>query len=230
MNKKVLLSAAVAVMLVAALAVTAFAASSISGPGSVEQGETITITVSTDANGFSGNVSTSGLEVISGTGGMSNASSVIILADMGGNTATYTCRVTGEPGSTVSFSLSNCKESDGQSDTDVTVAPWSATVAGGSEPSQEPTQRPTQEPSQEPTQVPTSSVEPTASGTATSTASGAPGASVSPSAGTSAKPSSGTQDKMPKTGDATMDLWTLVIIAAACGAVAIVAGKKVLSR
>lgn len=249
MKKKVLLSAAVAVMLVAALAVTAFAATSVDGPGSIENGERITITISTTADGFSGNISTSGLSFVSCDNDLCNSSSAIILADAGQSSATYTYTVTAGPGETASFRVSNGTESDGDSDSSVSVGGWSATVPAA------PTNPPTQTPAP-PTATPSATATATATTTPSSSArpttptlppsSAVPSGSLMPSAvpsgqpGTSGapgittqKPSSSTtnkKDNMPKTGDSTMDLWTLVVIAAACGAVAIVAGKKVFSH
>ena len=228
MNKKILLSAAVAVMLVAALAVTAFAVG-VSGPSSVDTGDTITITVSGSGEGTSGKISTSGLDITSVSGGMSTASDLLLLSEYGGMTATYTCTVTAGAGETASFSVSDVTVSDGTSDSPGEGGSWSATVAGASEPSDEPSSEPSDEPSQNPSSEPSGD----ASASASASGSAAPGGQTTHKPGTSGsvKPgTSGKTDNMPKTGDATMDLWTLAVIAAACATVAVVAGKKVFSH
>ena len=216
MRKKALISAAVAVMLVAAFAAVAFAAGvSVSGPSSISTGETIQITVTGAGEGASGSVSTSGLDVVSVSGApLSDTSNFVVADALGGLSATYNCTVTAGAGETASFTVSGVTISNGTQDEPGDGGSWSATVAGGTEPTQEPSTQPTGDASAQP------------SGSAGASASAGSSSSVKP--GTSAKP--GTTDNMPKTGDATMDLWTLAIIAAACAAVAVVAGKKVFSH
>lgn len=239
--KKILLSTAVAVVLVAALAVTAFAVG-VSGPSSVATGDKIDITVTGSEQGTSGRVSVSGLRVDSVSGDLSSPSDFLVLADgPGGLTATYSCTVTAEAGETASFSVSNVVVSNGEYDFAAADGSWSARVPAA-EPTQEPSSEPTTEPSDEPTTQPSgepsattsASAEPSGSATVSPSSSASSSASVKPGGAgqTSAKPSSGKPaktDKMPKTGDTTMDLWTLLVVAGACAAVAVVAGKKVFS-
>lgn len=220
------ISVGIAVLLVLAMGATAYAAADISGPSSVEPGETIELTVTGGNNGMSANVSTSGLEFVSASGSLSDASHLIILQDAGGMSVNYTYRVTASSG-TVSFSLRNVTQSTEDGTTKQPNASWSASVEAAeptatpsptAAPSDDvnPTEAPGENPSEQPSESPSESASPGASG-GTGTTPGGQGGS-----GTS----SGQQDKMPKTGDTTVDLWMLLAVAAGAAITAIIAGKK----
>ena len=229
MRKKLLIGLAEALIAVFALSSVAFASVSISGgPSSVDPGDTVSITISGTGEGVNGNIQTSGLELVGGpSSNLSSANVFVLLPDFGTDSVTYTYRVTAQSG-TVSVNLTGVTEAVNGETQSINGASWSATVnASEPSPSQQPTQQPTQQPSTQPTGEPSAITSATASSSAN--ASLAPGASVKP--GTSVKPgANGNQDKMPKTGDATMDLWVLAVVAAGALCTAVVAGKKVFSR
>lgn len=211
MKRKMLISMAVAVVLVMALAATAMAAVSISGPSSVNTGDTIQVTVSGTGDGVNGAVSTQGLEFVSVSNNMCAQGAFVLLPNYGTTSATYTYTVTAGAGETVSVTLSNCEEAQGDTAVSIPGDSWSATVPAGQTPS-------------EPSDQPTNSSEPTS--TATNGGSSNGGGSGSGSSGTG----SGNTDKMPKTGDATMDLWTLCVIAAGATGIAVFAGRKAFQK
>lgn len=216
MRKKMLIGLAAALITVFALSSVALAAVSISGPSSVDPGQTVQVTISGTGEGVDGTVNASGLEFVSCDSQLSDAGKFVLLPNYGTPSVTYTYRVTAQSGQ-VSVSLSGVQEGNADgSVTDISGDSWAASV-NASEPT--PSQQPTDEPSQQP------SGEPSASGAPSGSAnpSGAPSGSVRPGA-------SGNQDKMPKTGDATMDLWILAVVAAGAVCTAVVAGKKVFSR
>lgn len=218
MKRKTLLSISLAALLVVAMAATAFAAPgsvSCSGPGSISTGETISITVTGTGLGINAEVSTSGLSFVSVSNAFSSQGGVVLLPDFGTPSVTYTYTVTAGAGETASFTLSGATSAD-DNDQVVSISgdSWSATV-----PANEP------EPSEEPPAPST-----TPGGEQSAAPSSGSGSGGGSNGGTSGGSSSGKTDKMPKTGDATMDLWVLAVIAAGCTGAAVVAGKKVFSR
>lgn len=227
--KKVLLSTCLAIVLVAAFAVTALAVS-VSGPGNeVEPGETVTLTVTGEGEGTAGKVRTQGLEITSVSGDFSTPTDFFVIGATGGMSATYTCRVTASAGQPVSFTVYDVTVSDGQKDSAGTGGSWEATAASPAEPTarpDEPTQTPTDEPTLQPSGEPSSpdgeqSVQPTG---------GDGGQQGAPGNKPSAAPTNAQGDRLPKTGDTTLDIWTLLVIAGCCTAVVLVAGKKVFSK
>lgn len=210
MKRKTLLSIAVAVLLVAAMAATAFAASdsslSVSGPGSISTGQTIEIAVSGTGLGVSADVEIEGLEYVGVSNAFSGPNGVVLLPAFGPGSVVYTYTVTAEAGETASFRLVNATATgDDDSTFSIPGDSWSATVPAGEEPSDQPTEEPSTAPS------------------------GTPSGGGSSSGGNSGS-GSGNADKMPKTGDATVDLWVLAVIAAGCTGAAVVAGKKVFAK
>ena len=228
MRKKMLIGLAAALIAVFALSSVALASASVSGPSSVDPGETIQVTISGTGEGVNGTVNASGLEFVSCSSELSAAGKFVLLPDFGTSSVTYTYRVTAQSGQ-VSVSLTGVTQAVNGEVQNIDGSSWSASV-NASEPTQQPTQQPSQQPSQEPSQQPSGEPSTQPSGSASAGASGSvkPG---TPGTTTSSKPgASGNQDKMPKTGDATMDLWVLAVVAAGAVGTAVVAGKKVFSR
>lgn len=242
--KKVLWSSVVAIMLIAALTAVAFAVD-VSGPDTVEPGQTVTITVTGEGAATSGFVSVKGLRITDASGGFSTPDDVLLVDSHGGLTATYECVVTAEAGDSVAFDVTGISVSDGTTDVSAPNAGWSAKVSGAAEPTvtpepdepskapetetpAPPTQAPsTQPPSDEPsptddqgqqTEQPTDGSEPPAA---------AGDQSASPSASPSAKSNA---EHLPKTADSSMDLWTYLVIGAGLAVVIVIAGKKVYAR
>lgn len=209
---KVVLAVAVAAVMVMAMSLTALAAPAdvtISNEHA-KTGDTVTVTVSTTDRGLNADVQVSGLEITGVSGGMSTEENVNLIADLGGSQSVYTCVVTAEEGQDYSFTLTNVEvsvEGSGlQSEADKTV---SGTVEAAVDP--QPSTQPSEDPS-EPTQQPS---EPTGE----------------PSAQPSDSQNADELDDVPKTGDATTDLWVLAVVGiAAATTVAVVAGKKVFSH
>ena len=211
-KRKVVRAVAVAEVLVMAMSLTALAAPAdvtISNEHA-KTGDTVTVTVSTTDRGLNADVQVSGLEITGVSGGMSTEENVNLIADLGGSQSVYTCVVTAEEGQDYSFTLTNVEvsvEGSGlQSEADKTV---SGTVEAAVDP--QPSTQPSEDPS-EPTQQPS---EPTGE----------------PSAQPSDSQNADELDDVPKTGDATTDLWVLAVVGiAAAATVAVVAGKKVFSH
>ncbi|MBD5559677.1 MAG: hypothetical protein HDQ87_04875 [Clostridia bacterium] len=222
MKRKTLLSISVAVLLVVAMSATVFAAAdssvSVSGPGSISTGQTISITVTGTGLGIDGSVSTEGLTVDSVSNQFSSLGHVVLLPMMGTNQVTYTCTVTAGAGETASFAVVDVTAAD-ENDGVFSISgdSWSATVPGGGSDEPEPSASSGTTPSTAPSGQPTGGATNGGSGTG----SGSNGGSST---------GSGNTDKMPKTGDATMDLWVLAVIAAGCAGAAVVAGKKVFAK
>lgn len=170
--KKLWTSVALACALVLACAATAGATTTITGPDTVEPDGTVTITITTDNEAFAGNISATGLEVGEPSSGISTQDSVVLLTPLGSQSVTYSCKVTGEAGSEVSFDVFNAVESDGEEDeVAVSVSGWNATVGGAppgmggpSQPSLGPNTPPNQ-PGSLPSQPGTSPGEPPSSDT-----------------------------------------------------------------
>lgn len=202
---KVVLAVAVAAVMVMAMSLTALAAPAgiaISNEHA-KTGDTITVTVSTSDKGMSADVEVQGLDITGVTGGMSTESDVVLY--QGNTTATYTCVVTAEEGQDYSFTLTNVEvslnEGGLQSEDNAAV---SGTVEAAVDP----------QPSTQPSEDPQPS-EPTGE----------------PSAQPSDSQNADELDDVPKTGDATTDLWVLAVVGiAAAATVAVVAGKKVFSH
>ena len=219
MKKKMLVSISIALVMVAALAVTALAGASVSGPEAVKPGDTIQVTISGTGQGVNGTVTASGLECTGVSSQLSAPGAFVLLPDYGTSSVTYTYRVTAASGQ-VSVTLSNVTESVNDQPQAAAGSTWSAQVIADTTPTDEPSQQPSGTPSDEPSQAPTD--EP----------SGDASASVKPGTSASVKPGSVAadgKDKLPKTGDATMDLWVLAVIAAGAVSTAVIAGKKVFS-
>lgn len=239
--KKVMLSAVLAVVLVAALAATSLAID-VSGPGTVEPGSTITIEVTGEGAGISGAVETEGLMVTGATGGFSTVNDVLLVDTHGGLTATYTCRVTAKAGENVSFDVTDVIVSDGTVDRPASGAQWRAAVDDAAEPTIAPTQ--TQAPADEPsaTQEPdtdTPADEPSAGESDEVTGSPEPGETTdssdaaAPAGQKTPAPSqsaAGTAEHLPKTADSSLDLWTFLSIGAGLAVIIVIAGKKVYAR
>ncbi|WP_353422805.1 hypothetical protein [Christensenella massiliensis] len=214
-KKKVIISIVMAAILVMAMSVTALAAEpviSVDNP-KPQVGDQITFTIKTSDVSVVAEVQASdNLHFEGSTGAM--AANENKFASVNSATVTYTYTVTGEAGEAYSFALANVVCSDGSSDVEETVAPVTGTVEAAPAPSgdpSEPTQQPSEDPS-EPTQQPS---EPTGE----------------PSAQPSDSQNADELDDVPKTGDATTDLWVLAAVGiAAAAAVAVVAGKKVFSH
>ena len=137
-----------------------------------------------------------------------------LIADLGGSQSVYTCVVTAEEGQDYSFTLTNVEvsvEGSGlQSEADKTV---SGTVEAAPAPSEDP--QPSTQPSEDPSEPTQQPSEPTGE----------------PSAQPSDSQNADELDDVPKTGDATTDLWVLAVVGiAAAATVAVVAGKKVFSH
>ena len=217
MKKKMLVSISIALVMVAALAVTALAGASVSGPSTVKPGDTISVTISGTGQGVNGTVTASGLECTGVSSQLSAPGAFVLLPDYGTSSVTYTYRVTAASGQ-VSVTLSNVTESVNDQPQAAAGSSWSAQVIADTTPTDEPSQQPSTAPSDEPSQAP--SGEP----------SGDASASVKPGTSASVKPgTAGNKDRLPKTGDATMDLWVLAVIAAGAVSTAVIAGKKVFS-
>ena len=216
-----LFSISMAVVLVVALAATGLAAAagsvSVSGPSSISTGQQVQITVSGTGDGVNGTVAVSNLTIDSISNQFSSASGVVLLPSFGTASVVYTCTVTAGAGETASFSVTGATAA-GPDNTvvDIPGASWSATVAA------ENPSTPTPDQPDQPDQPAT----PTEGNNGGSSNQGGSSNSGSQS-GTSS--SNGSTDKMPKTGDATMDLWTLAVIAAGCVGIAVFAGKKAFS-
>ena len=207
MKKKMLVSISIALVMVAALAVTALAGASVSGPEAVKPGDTIQVTISGTGQGVNGTVTASGLECTGVSSQLSAPGAFVLLPDYGTSSVTYTYRVTAASGQ-VSVTLSNVTDSVNDQPQAAAGSTWSADVIADTTPTDEPSQVPSGEPS------------------------GDASASVKPGTSASVKPGAATadgKDKLPKTGDATMDLWVLAVIAAGAVSTAVIAGKKAFS-
>ena len=213
---KVVLAVAVAAVMVMAMSLTALAAPAdvtISNEHA-KTGDTVTVTVSTTDRGLNADVQVSGLEITGVSGGMITEENVNLIADLGGSQSVYTCVVTAEEGQDYSFTLTNVEvsvEGSGlQSEADKMV---SGTVEAAPAPSEDP--QPSTQPSEDPSEPTQQPSEPTGE----------------PSAQPSDSQNADELDDVPKTGDATTDLWVLAVVGiAAAATVAVVAGKKVFSH
>lgn len=205
MKKKICASVMVALVLVAALATFASAAAliEINGPVTVQQGETVTLRVEVSGvEGITADVEATGMEIVSFSGGLSDATSLLLLEDYGGMTATYTYRVTAGPGQTATFTLRNVIESQDMVDSNGPDQGWQATVASGDQPSESPTPSPSQEPSAAPSPSDTPSTAPSASAQPSDQQSPAP-ASSAPAASESAQGGQQSQAPSPTIGAST---------------------------
>lgn len=229
--RKVLFSASLAIVLVAALAATAFAVDITGLPDTVEPGQTVQITVTGSESGTSGKISTSGLAISSVSGDFSTPQDFVVVEPVGGLSVVYSCTVTASAGETVSFSVSDVVLSNGDRDASGEAASVSAAVGSPEDPTQAPTSAPTDDATAQPSVQP--SVQPSSAPGGQTTASARPSGSVKPASGAAAtaKPAAGSgKDKLPKTADASMDLWTLAAAAGACAGIAVIAGRKAFSK
>lgn len=251
MKRKLKVALACVLMLTLLCSATSFAAS-ISGPGKIETGATINVTISGDGIATSGNVRTEGLSFIGipQQQTLSTQNAFIVIADAGGMSETYTYKVTAQPGERAAVSLTNVKVVDkDENESSAASASWSLEVAPEAtqppatpttEPPTEtpqvttapPTVTPTMTPPTAPTESPSTAPEPTTTESAViptgetsnnPTASGGAGI-VSPQPSGTPKPPSG--DSMPKTADAS-HLWVLAVLATMCVAIVLVAWKKI---
>lgn len=164
-KKKVFAAMIATLVMVMTFSVSALAIS-VSGPQSVETGQVVTLTIDGgNVDGVTGDITTSGLELISYSGGLSDETSILLLADLGGMTGTYTYRVTAQAGQNASFTISNVMEAVNDVDTPAAGAQWTARVGAATDaspspttsPSDTPTDQPSQPASEEPSTVPTES-------------------------------------------------------------------------
>lgn len=222
MRRRLLVSTCIAVVLIAALSVTAFAAVEVTGPDSVTTGSTIEIRITGTTMGLAANIKTTGLEFVNANGGLSDESSVILLKDIGGMEGVYTYRVTATEGQQVSFALTRVTESDGTQDIPMDNITWAGTVGGSfATVTTQPTA--TVAPAvqtQDVQQTATPADEATVSAEATITA--APTVTTNDEATATATATEG-----PRTTDGSVNVWILIIAAAACALVAIFVGRKI---
>ena len=208
-KKKILLSVVIAVILVMAISVTAFAAdvptvnSSSNAPKS---GDKITFTITVPGEGMQANVSASdNLKYEESKGAISSNESAFAALNVGvigGSSVTYTYVVTGEAGEEYSFTLSSIVLADGSKGADITV---SGKIAETSVPS-------------DPTD-PDQPVDPDQ-----------PADPDTPAQGGDTQ-DKGELDDVPKTGDASQDMWIYAVMAlAAAGVIGAVAFKKAFSK
>lgn len=211
MKRRIMMSTLLTALLVTAFVGTACAVD-VDGPPSVKAGDTITVTVSGEGAGLSGHITTSGLRVLQANGGFSTARDVLLLRDYGNMSAQYTCEVTASEGEMVTFEVSRVTVSDGRTDVRGASQSWAASVVAMETPAKTSAESSDSENARVPSQAGhSSSLTGLSRGSAVYAPADAP-------------------DQVPRTGDATLDLWTLGLICAACAAIAIIAGSKALSQ
>lgn len=224
-KSKILISMVVAVVLVLSLAATAFAATATitASSSEVKAGDTISFTVSSTDAGLSADVTVSdNLEFVSVDNEMlSFENNLNILGIMGDSDVVYTYKVAADAaaGETISFQLTNVVSANAAGvETDEADASATATVVAD-EPVVDP---------DDPTD-PSDPVGPTDPSDPTDPSE--PEDPADPSNPSDEQPSDDQLDDVPKTGDATTDVWTGAIIAlAVAGVIGIVAGKKAFSK
>ena len=217
---KTLLSLTLCVLLVTALSATAFAEAAptctVSGPQNISTGDTIQIVMNGDNAGMiDGFVQTSGLSYVDVSVDIANEISFTLMPTGDLTELIYTYTVTAQPGETASFSATDIRVNNGQSTLPNTG--WSAVVAGATA---------SEEPSEQPTD---SSGSQTAPPAATGTT-GSSGTSSTGGSGSNTASGSANKDRIPKTGDATTDLWVLAVLACGCSGLALIAARKAFSR
>ena len=226
-KSKILISMVVAVVLVLSLAATAFAATAtvVASSSEVKAGDTISFTVSSTDAGLSADVAVSdNLEFVSVDNEMlSFENNLNILGIMGDSDVVYTYRVAADAvaGETISFQLTNVVSANaaGQETAEADAGATATVVADEPVDPDEPT-----DPSD-----PTDPVGPTDPSDPTDPSE--PEDPADPSNPSDEQPSDDQLDDVPKTGDATTDMWTGAIIAlAVAGVIVIVAGKKAFSK
>ena len=224
-KSKILISMVVAVVLVLSLAATAFAATAtvVASSSEVKAGDTISFTVSSTDAGLSADVAVSdNLEFVSVDNEMlSFENNLNILGIMGDSDVVYTYRVAADAvaGETISFQLTNVVSANaaGQETAEADAGATATVVAD--EPVVDP---------DDPTD-PSDPVGPTDPSDPTDPSE--PEDPADPSNPSDEQPSDDQLDDVPKTGDATTDMWTGAIIAlAVAGVIGIVAGKKAFSK
>ena len=239
-------------MIVTFLTVMMFSASalalSITGPETVEQGQTITLTIDGGSvEGVTGNIRVSGLELVSYSGGLSDPETILLIAELGGMTGTYTYRVTADVGQTASFTVSDVMESVNDVDQPAPGAGWQAVVGGAPAQSTPPSQTPTPSETAAPsdareTQTPApseSTEQPTQGQQQTAAPTPAPSGGTPVAGGTTSdnnnnNAAGGTTtggtttggSSLPKTADSTTNMWLFAILTAVIGTIAIIAAKK----
>ena len=226
-KSKILISMVVAVVLVLSLAATAFAATAtvVASSSEVKAGDTISFTVSSTDAGLSADVTVSdNLEFVSVDNEMlSFENNLNILGIMGDSDVVYTYKVAADAaaGETISFQLTNVVSANaaGQETAEADAGATATVVADEPVDPDEPT-----DPSD-----PTDPVGPTDPSDPTDPSE--PEDPADPSNPSDEQPSDDQLDDVPKTGDATTDMWTGAIIAlAVAGVIGIVAGKKAFSK
>ena len=229
-KSKILISMVVAVVLVLSLAATAFAATAtvVASSSEVKAGDTISFTVSSTDAGLSADVTVSdNLEFVSVDNEMlSFENNLNILGIMGDSDVVYTYKVAADAaaGETISFQLTNVVSANAAGvETDEADASATATVVAD-----EPVDPDDPTDPSDPTD-PTDPVGPTDPSDPTDPSE--PEDPADPSNPSDEQPSDDQLDDVPKTGDATTDMWTGAIIAlAVAGVIGIVAGKKAFSK
>ena len=249
---KKLTSLAAASALIACFCIPAFAAAPTvtSTSTAPKKGDTVKYTITLDdkdpntAGGLGASVSTSGLKFVGveGAGNMgSTQNKAVIIPALGGKSITYTYTVTGEPGSKISFTLSNIDGSDVDGNATTRVqGTVSRTATVASEAVTDPTNKPT-DPTvpTDPTDKPVAPTDPT--NTPNTNAPSEPGteptAGPSTNVGNAQNPATTTtastansNEKSPKTGDSSILLVFAITSILAATAVTGVAIKKALSK
>lgn len=236
MRKRLLVSICVTVMLVAALAATAFAGVTVTGPDNVTTNSEIQIKVTGTMKGLSANITTTGLQFVSVNGGLSDEGTIILLDDYGGMEGTYTYKVTAASGQEVSFALTAVTESDGERDIPGDNLTWSGTVGGSFTTT---TTQPTPTANGNAGTQNTSPAGGTAAApTVGATDAGVPGAVTDGAATLTPVPTidataaeatptvSAEATAGPHTADGSVNIWLLCIGAAACAVIAVLVGRK----
>lgn len=234
MNKKmrILLSAIVAVALVLAMSVTAFAAAP--SWSVTQEGNEVRVTVKVTDGGLQADVNPSANLTYKGVeGGFgATANKLLIVSSMTGDSVTYIYEVSGEAGDAFSVAFTNVRSSDDTGATSTPEADFTAKgeIAGAVEPEPTPSEQPSEQPSEEPSEQP--SEQPSEEPSEQPSEEPAPSdEQPAPSAQPSDSTSQDELDDVPKTGDATTDAWVWIAVAIVAGAtIAVIAGKKVAAR
>ena len=212
----------------------------IDGPDTIEPGSTVQITVTGSGDTMGGDVYTEGLIISDVEGGLSTPEDFVVTQAHGAMRSTYTCIVTAGVGLTASFRVRHVYVYDDGMTGDMRDEDgiWSRTVADNGAQAEVP-QQPTEvdvivaAPADEP--IVTEPV-PTATAAAADTAAGAGGApvvsqtpGVQQSAAPAAASATGTEvpeATLPKTADASVDLWVYAAAGAMAASAAALAARR----
>lgn len=241
--KRLFAGIATVLVCLAILIPVALAASvSISGPNSVEAGDTITITISGTGEGVNGHVSVQGLQFVGTSSQLSSSSEFVLLPDYGTASVNYTYKVTAASGH-ASVTLSGVEAAVDDEVVAIAGASWAAPVVPPptDPPTTPPTDPPTAPPTDSPTEPPTTP--PTDPPTNPPTETPVPSGDATPNptqtrtkqpvkAATTRKPPTPepTRDSAPKMADGSVNYWLFAVIPAGCAAIAMVASKKAFVR